>query len=643
MDDAARARQLHLGGRLVEAVEWYARAALQQPDHVQLKHDYAVALMQLGRESDAAVLFESVLSDSPARADSAMALALCLRAIGDLLPAREAAAQAANLAPDDPHAWLVLGSLQVGIGAVRDGEQSLRRCLQLAPAFAEASHYLGEALQLQERWVEAAHAYRNAMQAQPTEVMNVAICAERAGDLVAARAGYIQMCQLRPGRSDSLLRLAQVCSLLCEFEQEAQVLGLLEATLRLEEREPDDVPEVFPISYLQLSQFARMTILDRYVARVQQQANGLADSSDVHARPAGRIRIGYLSADFCEHAVGTLLDGFFAAHDRAAFLVFGYSLRASRSRLGVSLRGEFDVHHECGDIADDAVARLVADDRIDVLFDLTGFTAGSRPGILARRPAPVQIGWLGFIHGQQAPWLDGILMDEHVQPEHADWAYDDRLLRMPGFMLPSGRAPKGQPRRSDFGIPEGVPVFASFNNAYKLDVELVAAWAEITSRATDLHLLIYLNPAARAGFVRKWSELDGDPRRLMLVDEVSRQDQADRAASCDLMLDAFRYQAGATALGCASAGLPVLSRMGATALGRLSVSMNRFLGMEDLICDTTEEYIQTAVRLANCTDALELVRREFRANVVRTGLLAPRRAAAAVESVVKTLLGEGAG
>jgi len=490
--------------------------------------------------------------------------------------------------------------------------------------------------------MEATHAYRNAMRAQPTEIVNIAICAELAGDLVAARAGYIQMCQLSPRRSDSLVRLAQVCALLCEFDQEAQVVVRLEDTLRAEEPEPGDIPEVFPVSFLPLSQSARRIILDRYVSRVMAasrlDATPVVTLTDTLCASDDAIRIGYISADFRDHAVGTLLDGFFAAHDRRRFRIFGYSLRPSESRLGRSLRDEFDALRECGDLDDAAAADLIGADCIDVLFDLSGFTGGSRPGILARRPSPRQIGWLGFIHGHQAPWLDGILMDGQVQPVGAGWPYDDEVVGMPGFMLPSGRHPKGTPRRADFGIPERRVVFASFNNAYKLDVELLVAWVEILRRAPDAYLLIYLRLAARDGFLRKWSDLDGDTDRLIIVDEVSWEDQADRAASCDLHLDAFRYQAGATALACASAGLPVLSRTGITPVGRLSVSMNRFLDMETLVCATTADYIETAVRLADCEEARTQLRREFKDSVKRTGLLDTRRAAAAVEDVVMKLV-----
>ncbi|HSX63733.1 MAG TPA: tetratricopeptide repeat protein, partial [Pseudoxanthomonas sp.] len=201
-DDAAQARRFHQNGDLASAEPYYMRAMEAHPNDPQIRHDYAVLLMQSRREDHAIPLLRSVLHDSPERSDTATVLALCLRATGNLDQGIVAANRAVSLDARNALAWLIKGTLELKSGMAAESEASLRRCLAIAPRLGEAWHYLGEVLQAQHRWQEASHAYRNAMMDQPAEVMNVAICAELSGQLEVAREGYRHMCRLRPERSD---------------------------------------------------------------------------------------------------------------------------------------------------------------------------------------------------------------------------------------------------------------------------------------------------------------------------------------------------------------------------------------------------------------------------------------------------------
>ena len=279
------------------------------------------------------------------------------------------------------------------------------------------------------------------------------------------------------------------------------------------------------------------------------------------------------------------------------------------------------------------LARQIAEDDIAVLIDLGGYTHGARPEVLALRPAPVQLGWMGFIDGQLAPWLDAIILDEHVLPRDMPWPFEDRVIRMRSYMLPGGEAMEAAADRARFDLPPGVPLFASFNNSYKLDLELLQAWVAILERAPTAHLALYLPEYARPGFLRSWTRHGGGRDRLHLLGPVPLPEQLARAASCDLFLDAFRYQAGATGVSSVAAGLPLLSRTGTTPLSNLGAGLNRFLGLHELACADTHEYIERAVSLANDPGALAHVRRQTGAAVRASGLLDPRRVAAEIEDI----------
>lgn len=637
---ATRARERHAAGDAVGAEALYLQALERDPGDLRLRHDHAVLLMQTGRPKEAAMQLEQVLVDAPQSADSATVLALCLRDAGRFERGREVADLATRLAPRDAVAWLLVGSLAVLAGDPVHAEPALRRALALEPNLAEAWHYLGQALQAQQRWADAAFAYQHSRVAQPGDVFNIALCAERAGQWDHARAGYQETCRLYPQRVDCVIRLAQVEAMTCRFDAEARQMADLH--LRLEDQAraaPDDVPEAFPLSYLPLSDDARRTLLERYATRVQQRAEALGGSLPAAPQtcldPSSRRRIGYLSADFGEHPVGVLVRSLFAAHDREVVEVHAYSLMPHQDAVAADIRTGVEHFHDCQALGSLELARLIRSHGIEVLIDLSGYTGGGRPEIMALRPAPRQYGWLGFIHGQQAPWLDGILLDEQVLPSEAPWPYADRVLRLPAPLLPCGPMPSGRADRRRFDLPEDRPVLASFNSSYKLDAELVAAWVEILRRSPQALLLVYLPAHARAGFLAGWQAQGGDVAQLRLADWLPAEAQADRAASCDLFLDAFRYQAGATALAAIAAGLPILCRQGQTPLARLGVSLNRSLGLDELICADTAAYIAAAVELLDDPPRLALLRARMLRSPEWRRLFDPRRTAVAIEALCR--------
>ncbi|MBD9479487.1 tetratricopeptide repeat protein [Pseudoxanthomonas sp. PXM02] len=641
MTDAERARHAHAAGDIATASAHYQRALAAAPGDAMLMLDYAILLMQMAHRKEAATLLREVRRHMPDDARALLALVVCLRVDGEIEEALRIAEEATGRLPHDAAAWMLRGSIEVRGGHYARAETALRRALLLAPAFGEAWHYLGESLHHQQRWAEAIQAYRKAAEEQPGEIYNIAMCAEQAGDLELARDSYQQASGIFPGRADVLLRLAQTQARLCDFSGEHAALDKFRRVVA-HGIPAGQVLEVFPLTYLPLEASLVQHALDRYMGAVLERAPSHAPSDALQTiHPEDRIRIGYLSSDFGMHAVGQLVGDVFRSHDRDRFEVFAYSLRTYDDPVAAGIREGCDVYVDCASLGTTDIVQRIRHDGIHVLIDLNGPTVGARLEILAVRPAPLQLGWLGFLHAQQAPWLDALLLDEHVQPSDNTWSFKDRIVHLPVSLFPPAPGAGGQRQRERFGMPaEGRVVLASFNNSYKLDMPLVAAWIRILELAPDATLMVYLPATARPGFLRHWHSLGGSPSRLMVVDALAPGDQADRAASCDLMLDAFRYQGGATSLDAVTSGLPVLCRTGETPPARLGVSINRALGLEDLVVADTEEYIRRAAWLANHPAELGALRQRVKAAVQQSGFSDPRRSAAAVEQVCEQLLRE---
>lgn len=620
----------------------YLTAIEANPFDAALMHDYAKLLIHTRREAEAITWLERALTHHPS-IDGKIALLVCLRACGKVIRGQEIAAELVAQAPSHPLVWLLKGSLDVVTGAHKTAELALRQCISLSPSLSEAWHYLGETLQAQQRWHEAIHAYLHASGEQPTEIFNIAMCYERSGQWMKALSGYLLMHQMDSVRIDVMIRLAQAQAMCCQFDEE--IITIAKLHRRLDEDScaitNDDRPEMFPFSFLPIKQELKSRIMIRYASFITQSAKKYDNPAPIRSPislPSSPLRIGYISADFCRHALGGIVQGIFSAHARNVVSVHGYSLHHHNDEVTNTIRSGMDHFHNVADMSNGDIVQLIRNDCLDVLIDLGGYTQGSRPEVLAQKPVRIQLGWLGFIHGQQAPWLDGILLDPWIQPMHVTWPYQDKILHLESCVFPGCQQPVGIADRKRFGLPEGVPLLVSFNASYKLDIELAAAWIAILERAPRAWLLVCIPDHARNGFMNYWKRMGGS-KNLIFGDYLTPKEQAHRAASCDLFLDAFRYQAGATALSTLATGLPLLTRSGDTPLARSGTSFNSYLGMHQLICADTVEYITKAVTLAKSPQALLEVRKELSRAIKTTDLFNPRRTAADIESICLRLTG----
>lgn len=633
MGDAAAAHLAHVRGDLSEAAGLYERAMLTSPDDPVLHRDYAALLMQLGRHADAVPVLRHAVSLSGAPADTALALAVCLRATGNLVEAAHAAGLAITHLPDEVAPWLVRGTSLLRIHDLSRAEHALRQCLSIDDRCLEAWHYLGEACQAQGRWREAIDCYRMVEAKHPGEITNIGQCATQLGDQPLALACFERMCALHPRRVDARVRLAHAQAVSCLLTDQATTLERL--LVRLQEGPPTegDLPDPFALASSGLTERHKHHLLQRHAALIESAVPAVPPR---RRESRSRIRVGYLSADFGEHAVGQLVRSLFRAHDRTAFEVYGYGLLDHADEVGMEIKAGFDVFVDLSTANDPEATRIIASADLDVLVDLGGYTAGARPKVLAGRPAPLQLGWLGFIHGQNAPWLDGILLDRNASTM-IDWPYSDRIIQLDCPLLPLATPSQPVPDRNRFGFPDDAIVFASFNNAYKIDHPLLSAWVSILDGVENSVLALLLEPHARAGFLRAWAEHGGDPVRLHLLDRLPFDAQQDRAASCDLFLDAFRYNAGATAVSVLSAGLPLLSVQGSTPLSRMSASLNLDLGLSELVCSDAEDYVRTAVALGNAPSSLNAIRLRLDAQRRSSRCFDIRRTASTLESVFRIL------
>lgn len=317
----------------------------------------------------------------------------------------------------------------------------------------------------------------------------------------------------------------------------------------------------------------------------------------------GRIRIGYLSGDLCMHAVGLLTAELFELHDRERFEVWAFCWsREDGTPLRARLRAAMDHFVPIGGLDDEAAARRIAECDIDVLVDLQGLTNGARPGILVKRPAPVQVSYLGFPGTSGLPGVDWILADPFVMPPELVPFSTEQPMYVPQCYQVSDRKREvgAPPKRADYGLPEDKFVFCSFNNNFKFTDTLFRTWMRILGQVDGSVLwLLADNEWCRENLLRE-AEAHGIARdRLIFAPRVAPPDYLARFALADLFLDTFPYNGGTTASDALWMGLPILTLSGRVYISRMAGSLLTSVGLPDLVTHDVESYEKLAVQLGN--------------------------------------------
>ena len=325
-----------------------------------------------------------------------------------------------------------------------------------------------------------------------------------------------------------------------------------------------------------------------------------------------RLRIGYLSGDFCMHPVALLLVEAFERHNREHFEIYGYCWSPQdgssvRQRVVAAMDHFVRIDH----LDDAAAAHQIRSDEIDILIDLQGLTAGARLTLLALRPAPIQIAYLGFPGTTGHPEIDYLIADKYVLPTELAKAYSETPLYLPRCFQPCDSRREVAPplSRSEFLLPQTSFVFCCFNNNYKITPELFAVWMRIISRVPGSVLwLLADNRWARENLVGAAEQHGIDPARLIFAERAAPPIYLARYRLADLFLDTTPFNAGTTANDALWMGLPLLTLSGRAFASRMAGSLLCSLGLNELVTTNFVDYEARAVELANAPQRMMQLR-----------------------------------
>ncbi|WP_109121495.1 glycosyltransferase family 41 protein [Azospirillum sp. TSO22-1] len=681
-EHAEKGKAHHRLGLLHEAAAEYRNALQIRPGDADILHLLGVACFQTGRadEGIAAVrealsinrtdeyfstlariftgtgrLAEGVaaarrsLAINPTAAPISTHMGMTLTAAQEPAAAVKALRRAIRLGEESPVAVFMLASNLQVTGAGARAIEAFRIAACLDPAYAEALTAVGvgfiERCELDAAVAACRHAARaNPMLTEAHLTLAHAFYTQKRFDLAAEACKHAAV--VNPASSVALGNLATILDelgvggtpitlwrraldlnpempqALYQFVTHAKKVCMWTGLAEREQRMLDIVrrnqPGVSPWSmFMQPSTPADQLLCARLWG--EGQRGGIAPFPPRAPRRGERIRIGYLSSDFRPHAVSFLLQDIIERHDRSRFEVFGYSLSPDDgSAFRTRLAGLFDRFVEASALTDLQIAERIRQDEVDILVDLNGYTQGARTRILAMRPAPIQVNYLGFAGTMGVPYIDYMLTDRFLTPPGAEASYAEKLAFLPSYQPNSTRAiTPSQFARSAFGLPENGFVFASFNNTYKINAPVFEIWMRLLRAVPGSALWLKQANDEVVHNLRREAEARGvDPDRLVFAGGLARhEDHLARHACADLFLDCLPYNAHTTASDALWAGLPVVTCAGDSFASRVAGSALTALGVPELITHSLADYEALALKLATDPVALAAVREKIRDRV----------------------------
>ena len=642
-------------GDLEGAMASYRRALELAPGHNASRYNLGLVLLDLDRPDEAEAHFRRIHESDPRDPDVLFHLALLLAGRSQFAESARLYRSALEVTPDNPHLWLELALVHRQVpGEMEASVQCLRKCLELDPELADAHNVLANILQGEGRLDEAIEHYRNALKFSADNAVvhvNLGNALSRKGRLAEAVGCYREAARLDPALVDAYLNLGSVHGLTGAYDE---ALRCYDTILRIQpdnavaracqlfeyqricdwsrfeelcERVRHDVmshPEQemvpFPLLSIPSTPAEQLQCAGNYAQRrMHEVARDRERLSFRHERrPERRLKVGYLSADFREHPAAFLSAELFELHDRGAFQVVAYSYGADDGNpIRARLARAFDQFVDIAPLSHADAAARIHGDGVDILVDLTGYTTNARTEILALRPAPLQVNFLGYPGTLGADFVDYLIADRFVAPPEHAGHFSEKLVRLPGSYQANDRkrSVADTPPRHDLGLPERAFVFCCLNQTYKILPGVFRAWMRLLEAVPSSVLWLHQsNPWAAQNLLRTAAQHGLGPERLIFAPRLPHDQHRARLRAADLFLDTFPYNAHTTTSDALWVGLPVLTCAGDTFASRVAGSLLTAAGMPELITRSLDEYEALALRLARQPDELRALREKLSRN-----------------------------
>lgn len=636
----------HQKGEHSAAENLIRRAIKRAPQFVAAHNNLGIVLKAQGKLKQAKSVYQALLKLKPDYPEALKNLAVVLSELGDTDAAIGAAKKALKLAPDNPELIYTLGTLHVMANQALEACEHFSRVLALQPSHVQAANNLGCALARRGEDEDAIDAFSKALEFAPSHaeaLYNRAKSRQNCFQYRAAKEDFQAALKLQPDNLEFRFGLAWSMQNAGHFDE--AIRGYQEV-LDLDPAHKNALGNLLMVLNYQTG-LSPAEVKDEHRRRIdaflstKKPALLAKHKAKKDCQP---VRVGYISADFREHSVAYFLLPLLAHHDPEKFEVYCYYNNTYSDQMTEQLRQYASQWTEIYDLSDQAVARRIQKDRIDVLVDLSGHTADSRVLMFAHRPAPVQITWLGYPNTSGLEAMDFRIVDSVTDPQGlAETWSTEALLRMEkGFLCYAGREEVTAAERPP-SLTKGHITFGSFNNLLKMNDLVFDSWARILQRVEGARLLIknkQLDDQEIAEGVREALRSRGiEDSRVELKGKIkAKEGHLSLYNEVDIALDTFPYNGTTTTMEALWMGVPCVAYTGDRHAARVSASILRHAGLDELLADDQEGYENLAVALANDAERLKVLRLGFRERLKASPVCDAPAFARAMEKLYKQAL-----
>jgi protein O-GlcNAc transferase len=613
-------------GKLADAEASYREATRVERGFAEAHSNLAIVLQAQGKMDAAAESYREALRLKPGLIGAQLGLGYIMRSAGQTAAAVACFETAVQSRPDSALAHCALGIGYQGLGKLDDAIVQYRLAIQFAPRFAEAHYNLGTALGDQDRLQEAIYALGDAVRHRPEFVeahVSLAGVFNTVGKPDEAVAACRRALELAPQNAQAFSQLANA------LQFQADLDGAIAANRRAVELNPHDAREHSKLIYTLNFHpgYDAPSLFAEHQAWAQRHAEPLTLAVAPHRNDRAverRLRVGYISPHFREHAVSSFSEPLLASHDHNQFEIHCYSDVRTPDGVTKRLRAAVDRWHDVAGMPDDRIAALVREDEIDILVDLAGHIGGNRMLVFAHKPAPIQVTYLGYQNTTGMSAMDYRLTDEHADPPGMTEKYhSEHLLRLPSSFfcyLP----PQDTPAVNELpALTAGHLTFASLNSTIKITSEGLRIWGRILAAVPDSRLIVLAYSGGRLERnVRDVMAQEGvDPARVEMVDKRPHREYLQLHHRIDIGLDTFPFNGHTTVCDALWMGVPSVMLEGSRYASRFGGTALVNLGLEEWIGRTPDKYVEIAVAMAQDRPRLAQLRRELRPRLQNSPLV----------------------
>ena len=617
-----RALDFHKNGKINEALNLYLELIENDKNNPQLLFLLGTAYTQIEKNTEGVDYLKKSLSIKPNNASAHSNLGNAYKNLNRYEEALTSFDKAIQINPNFADAYSNRGVILQEIKHFDEALKSYDSAIKINPNHFFSHGNKGITLKDLDRYDEALKSYDKAIQINPNFIEGYNNKGNALKDLKRyeeALNNYKKVLDLKPEYEYNIGRVLHFSMYLCDWNNFEVLSNKINTGVEKKTR------VIEPFSFLGISDNPEHA---KYAAEIFVK-NKLTKNFEVssiskkynHKKP----RIGYFSGDFHDHPVLHLTMDIFKNHDKSKFDIFGFSHGLEKNdKWRAEVKNYFTQFKDINKVSDKEAVSIARDLELDIAIDLSGLTGNPRGGIFSNRVAPVQINYLGYPGTYGADYMDYIIADETVIPKENFKYYSEKVLYLPECYQSNMRSKdiaKKEFKRSDFGLPEEVFIFSSFNNNYKITPGMFDVWMKILKSVPNSVLwILKSNEKATANLKIEANKKGINPDRIILADHLPNDEHLKRIKLADLFLDSFPYNAHTTGSDAARMGVPLITLKGRSFHSRVGSSILNCINMKELITKNETDYLNLAIDLATNPKKLNKLKDKLKDNITKSPL-----------------------